>query len=58
MSKMIPGAEGGHVFEQVVEYSWAGDVSVAGNQPDGVGDVSLGAQCRAIDADRVRRYGT
>ena len=55
---MIPGAEGGHVFKQVVEYSWAGDVSVAGYQPDGAGDVSLGAQCRAIDADRVRRYGT
>jgi hypothetical protein len=43
-----------HVFEQVVEYSWAGDVSVAGNQPDGEGDVSiprLGAQHQAIYAD-------
>jgi len=47
--------------EQVLVYSWAGDVSAARDQSDGARDVSvpgLGAQRRTVEAERVRKHGT
>ena len=45
-----------HVFEQIVEYSWARNVSVVGNQFDGAGDVSVPGlgDLKELE-DRVRR---
>ena len=45
-----------HVFEQIMEYSWARNVSVVGNQSDGAGDVSVPrlGDLKELE-DRVRR---